>query len=1060
MNNFSSDGQRRQVTVLFADMVDFTPTSEKLGEEAIYTLMRRVIAEMSEAVTNNNGSVQNLTGDGMMALFGAPVAIEDAPLRACQAALDIQTGMQALENELEARYGVRPKFRIGLNTGPIVIGRMGDDDKAEITALGDTVNLAARLEGEAESGGIVLSQATHQLVDGYADSSFAGEREIKGKTGKLPVYVLNGLKESVSRFDLSVTRGLTPLVGRGPELESLQRLWDDCRTGALRVVNIVGEAGLGKSRLVHDFHQRLADEKIFFLQGRCSSSGTATPFLPFIDVVRGSFGINADTPRTDVEQRLTRGLELLGIPPDETLPYLLNLLGQSANDDAVKLIDSEVIGVRTRNALLSLLRERRRVSPVVMFIDDLHWMDSASQELLVKIASEDADLPLLLICAYRPEYEAPWVSLDGALDIRLDQLSRDGSLELIKKRFNTEAVPTGLVQLIGDRAEGNPLFAEEIINYLLEKGQIENGETGLIFHESSGADLPVTIENLLMDRVDRMTPGARSILEAAAVIGMAFSEDLIASVTGIDGGALGHLEEMQDKDLVVFDPSQNSYRIKHALVREAVYKSILGSTREKLHENIAGFLEVSGSEIDGDLTNILAWHYGQTSNDGKAVRFMARAGEQSLMVYSLDEAESHFRDAIQRIERSPGCVDDTELLDILLHLSRVLYFRIDFYGIIALVESYQPVFERVADPHRLGRFLFETGYAHVFSGQHEIGKPILDRAHKIAEETQDDEIVGYASLGLMFYYAYWTEPTTENGELAMDYSANAFRIAETINDGWLAAKSLLGPPLYFANIGKPGESRRRAMRLIEFGRTSNDPRPRTMGLWALAIINSMYFEFEEAISNADESLAAGLCPIDQICARTGKSIAQLSLGQTDEALNAMDDIHAKVSDGGLVILQSISEYTYGLAKLFSGDLAEGVAWIEDWHKQAERLKYHLTEGFYNLYMGEINLEMAIGDEKPPPAVMRRNLWFLLKTLPFAASKARRHLESSVAYFRKYEMPAHLSRSLMNLARLQVAKKQYGKAQVSLDEARSFAEMAEEQALAHRIDAIAAALPAR
>ncbi len=1059
MTDSGTDGQRRLVTVLFADMADYTPTAEKLGEEAVYTLMRQVISHMSDAVTANKGSVQNLTGDGMMALFGAPVAIEDAPLRACGAALDIQNKMRALEGEFEARYGVCPKFRIGLHTGPIVIGSIGDGEKAEITALGDTVNLAARLEGEAGSGGIVLSEATHQLVDGYVDSAFAGEREIKGKSEKLPVYRLDGIKESVSRFDLSVDRGLTPLVGRGSELETLRLSWEGSRTGALRVVNIVGEAGLGKSRLVHDFRQILDDENVFFLQGRCSSSGTATPFLPFIDVVRGSFGITADTPRADIERRLTRGLELLGLSSDDTLPYLLNLLGQSVQDDAVKLIDSEVIGVRTRNALLSLLRERRRVSPVIMFIDDLHWMDSASQELLVKISTGESDLPLLLICAYRPEYAAPWVTLDGAIEIRLDQLSRDRSIELIKKRFDVETVPADLVQLVLNKAEGNPLFAEEIINYLLEKGQIETNGEGLIFHDAAGSELPVTIENLLMDRVDRMEPGARATLEAAATIGAVFSEDLITAVTGLDGAGNDHLAEMRQRDLIVFEPEEKTYRFKHALVREAIYKSILGSTKEKLHQRIAEAMEISANEIDGDLTNILAWHYSQTPIDEKAVRFLARAGEQSLMVYSLDEAEIHFRNAITRIERSPGCVVDTILLDIILHLARVLYFRIDFYGIIALVESYQPVFESVGDTHRLGRLLFETGYAHVFSAQHEIGAPMLERALKIGEETGDDEIIGYASLGLMFHTAYWTPIGADQCRTMLDYSDNAFRIAEALGDGWLAAKSLLGPVLYFSAVGKPGESRRRAVRLVQFGRTSNDPRPRAMGLWSLAITNSVYFNYEEAIANADESLAMGLCPIDQLCAQTAKAGSLVMLGRIDEALIMMEDIHLKASGGGLVILQLVSENSHAVAKLLAGDMAGGVQWLDNWRKQAERMNYAPSRALYDLYMGEINLEMAAGEEKPPLAVMRQNIWFLLKTLPFAAGKARRHLEEAGAFFRAYDMPALLSWSLMDLGRLQLAKKQYDKARVSLDEARSSAEAAEEPALIQRIDALAGALPA-
>ena len=1060
MTHTSTEGHRRQVTVLFVDMANYVPTAEKLGEEAVYALMRQVIAGMSDAVIAHQGTVQNLTGDGMMVLFGAPTAIEDSPLKACRAALDIQTRMQNLEGEIEAQYDVCPKFRIGIHTGPIVIGRIGDDDKAEITALGDTVNVAARLEAEAELGGIVMSEATHRLVEGYVESAFAGARAIKGKSEPLAIYRLDGLKDSVSRFDLAVVQGLTALVGRGAELDRLQRCWEESRSGALRVVNVIGEAGLGKTRLVHDFRQHLDGDNVFFLEGRCSSSGTSTPFLPFIDVVRAFFRIDPDTPRADVEQRLGRGLELLGISSDETLPYLLNILGHDVAGDAVKLIDSEVVGVRTRNAILTLLRERRRVSPVVMFIDDLHWMDSASQELLVTISREDRDLPLLLICAFRPEYDPPWVTLYGALDIRLGQLSRDDTIDLLKSRFDTETVPVDLVRLVLAKAEGNPLFAEEIVNYLLDKGDVETSREGLIFRGGAATDLPVTIENLLMDRVDRLEAGARSALEAAAVIGATFTEDLIEAVTGTEGAVTSHLEEMQRRDLIVFERAQKACRFKHALVREAVYKSILGSAREVLHERIAEAIEGSAKAIDGDQTNSLAWHYSQTPNDEKAVQFLARAGERSLMVYSLEEAEGHLRNAIVRIERSPGCVEDTVLLDILLNLCRVLYFSIDFYGIIALVERYQPVFERVGDPHRLARFLFETGYAHVFSAQHAIGKPILERALAIGEKTDDEEIVGYASLGLMYHHAYWEAPTPETRQKVLGYSATGFRIAQALSDGWLAAKSLIGPALNFIILGQPGEARRWAMRLVEYGRTTNDPRPRAMGLWLLAFTNAVYFNYEEAVANAEESISIGLSPIDRMLATAGKALAQLMLGRHEEALRMLESVHIRCSEGGLVLAQTITEYAYGAAMVVTGDMAGGVHWIEDWRKRFEAMNYVPGSAFYNLYIGEIYLEMALGKEKPPLTVMRRNFWFLLTTLPFAAGKARRHLEEAATFFRKYDMPALLAWSLMDLGRLHAAKKHFEVAWVSLDEARPLAESAEEPALVKRIDAIVAGLPAR
>jgi class 3 adenylate cyclase len=318
-------GQRRQVTVLFADLEGFTPLAEKLGEEATYGLMQGVFGELVEAVHDHRGTVQEFTGDGIMALFGAPLAIEDAPVRACRAALDIQARMEARGADIEAQHGVRPRLRVGLHTGPVVVGNVGSDLRMEFTALGDTVNLASRLESAAVPGTVLVSEGMHDLVDGYVEARFEGEREIKGKAEPQAIYRLEAMKAGVTRFEVSIGRGLTALVGRRRELERLEANWQQAMGGGVRMVEVVGEAGIGKTRLVHEFRQRLGDEP-FFLQGQCAADGSNTPYLPFIEIVRSSFRIPADAGRTEIERRLARGIEVLGVSATETLPYLLNLL--------------------------------------------------------------------------------------------------------------------------------------------------------------------------------------------------------------------------------------------------------------------------------------------------------------------------------------------------------------------------------------------------------------------------------------------------------------------------------------------------------------------------------------------------------------------------------------------------------------------------------------------------------------------------------------------------------------------------------------------------------------
>lgn len=389
----------------------------------------------------------------------------------------------------------------------------------------------------------------------------------------------------------------------------------------------------------------------------------------------------------------------------------------------------------------------------------------------------------------------------------------------------------------------------------------------------------------------------------------------------------------------------------------------------------------------------------------------------------------------------------------------MLYFRIDFYGIIAMVERYLPVVEGLGDPHRLARFLFETGYAHVFSAQQAIGKPMLERSLAIGKETDDREIIGYASLGLMWHYQTWENPTPQTRSLVVELSETAAAIGRELNDVWLTSKAMLGLALYFNLLGQPGESRRRAMRLIEHSRTTNDPRPRAMGLWARAFTNAIYFNFGEAISNAEESIAVGLCPIDRTCALAARGMAQVMLGQTGAALRDLGEMHTRCTEGGLALVLCNSEFPFGVARVVNGDIAGGVRWIEEWRRRFAEWGFYCGSAFYDLYVGEVYLQMAIGRDKPPPAVMLRNFWLLLRTLPFAAAKARRHLQDAAGFFHDHDMPALEAWCLMDLGRLHAAKNRSTNARACLERARPLAEAAEEPALSERIEVCLAELSA-
>src|SRR5208337_3904637 len=368
------EAERRQVTVLFADMVGFTAFSERAGEEAAFTLMQSLAKLMEDAVREQGGVVQSFTGDGIMAVFGAPVAHEDAPLRACRAAMAILERLKTASKDLEARHGVRPQLRIGVNSGPAVVGKVQGGSDAAVTVLGDTVNVAARLQVLVEPGTALLSESTQRFVHGLVEASCFGEHQIKGKSDSQKAYRLDAIREGATRFDAKVQRGLTTYVGRDRELEKLE-LGFNAIGPDIRVFDIVGEPGIGKSRLMHEFIGQIVRERVRVLIGNCTPDGQQTPFRAFIEIVRGAFRLSPSDVEAVAARKLDEGLDGLGLRSSESLGLLLNLLGLKPPRGSLEGLDGLLIGLRTRDLLGQLLQARCRLTPLIMVFEDLQWLD-------------------------------------------------------------------------------------------------------------------------------------------------------------------------------------------------------------------------------------------------------------------------------------------------------------------------------------------------------------------------------------------------------------------------------------------------------------------------------------------------------------------------------------------------------------------------------------------------------------------------------------------------------------------------------------------------------------
>ena len=614
------EGERKLVTVLFADVVESMELAERLGPEEWRRVMDRCLAILCEGVHRFEGMVDTFTGDGLMALFGAPLAQEDHAARACHAALRCLGQLAGYSAELRRERELDFAVRVGLNSGEVVTGAIGDDLTLQYTATGHTVGLARRVESLAAPNTAFLSQHTAALVDRYFMLRDRGLRELKGVRSPVHVYELAGLGQLRSHLEVSRAHGLSRFVGREREMATLESALARAREGAGQVVGVVGEAGIGKSRLCYEFGERCRERGLEVRAGQSTARGARQPLLLVRELVRSVFGVTDwDTERA-VRAKVAGRAVLLDTPIEGELPLILELLGISGDGPSARSgRDDE----RLFATLSRLLLGRREAAPSVIVVEELRWIDPPSEAILKALVEALPSTPTLLIASFRPEYRAGWLRPFNYTSLRLQPLDERSLAGLLRDRLGTDPSLAPLAERIPDRVGGNPFFVEELIRELVESGGIE-GERGA-FRAAAQIDewaLPATVQAVLAARIDRLAEPDRTVLQAAAVIGHQFTEPLLKRVTGLDDKEMrAALRALVGADLFVQSGTAAAgYAFKHDLTQEVAYRSELSERRARIHGAVARALEEQYPDRRDELAGLISHHLEQ-------------AGERSLTAH-------------------------------------------------------------------------------------------------------------------------------------------------------------------------------------------------------------------------------------------------------------------------------------------------------------------------------------------------------------------------------------------------------------------------------------------
>jgi class 3 adenylate cyclase/tetratricopeptide (TPR) repeat protein len=748
-------GERKQVTVLFADIAGFTTIAERLDPEEVHLLMDGCFEQPTTAVHRYEGTVNQYTGDGIMALFGAPIAHEDHPQRALLAALAIQESMHPYSEQLRQDYGIDVRLCLGLNTGMVVVGRIGDDLRMDYTAQGDTTNLAARLQALAEPGTILVSEATYRLTRGYFTFQPLGEQQIRGRA-PVQVFQLTGRQARRTRLDIATEHGLTTFVGRQRELALLEELLGTVKAGHGQIVGVFGEAGMGKSRLLFEFRRRLQQDDITYLEGRCLSYGQSILYLPLVDLLKNHFALEDDSDQA-ISERISHGLEQVGLDASGIAPYLITLLSGRMDDAVLQGLTPEARRKQIFEALRTLFLAMSRQRSLVLAVEDPHWIDQPSEAFLTMLGESIGAAPIMLLLIHRPGYQHRWSEKSYYTQVALHPLSNDESGSLIASVLGVPEVSRDLQALITRKAEGNPFYLEEITRSFLERGIIRREDSGYRLRRSiTPSDVPETIQDVIVSRLDRLPETQKHVVQTAAVIGREFAARLLQRITDIQERLDDCLSELKNLELIyeksVFPDLE--YMFKHVLTQEAAYNILLSTRRTRLHTAIGLAMEELYQERLAERYEELAHHFTQGEAWEKAFYYLAKSGEKARQAYATHEAITFYTRAMAVSEQITPALDAMQLLPVYegrglvwLHLVKPDEAIVDFQMMRQMARGSENQLKE-------GESLCHLAYAHwikMFEGQMPIMEQYAQEALQLAQQSGSHQILAKAltSLGLV-----------------------------------------------------------------------------------------------------------------------------------------------------------------------------------------------------------------------------------------------------------------------------------------------------------------------
>jgi len=977
------EGERKQVTVLFADLKGSMELLADRDPEEARKLLDPVIEHMMEAVHRYEGTVNQVMGDGIMALFGAPLAHEDHAVRACYAALRMLESVKRYAEAVFRRHGVQVEIRVGLNSGEVVVRAIGSDLHMDYTAVGQTTNLAARMEQMARPGTILLAPDTLALAEGFIAVKPLGPVPVKGLDTPVDIYELTGAGSLRSRLHAAAARGLTRFVGRDAEIEQLREVLGRAAEGDGQLVAVVGQPGVGKSRLVWEVIHSQRTLGWLILQAGSVSHGKGTPYLPVVDLLKGYFHIGDREESRAIREKVTGKLLALDRALEPTLPAFLALLDVPVEDRRWEALDPPQRRLRTLDAVRRLLLRESQVQPLLVVFEDLHWIDAETQSALERLVESLPAARILVLVNYRPEYRHDWGGKSYYRQLRLDPLAPARASELLETLLGADQRLTPLKQLLITRTEGNPFFLEESVRSLVDDGVLA-GERGAyrLAAAVGHAQMPATVQALLTARIDRLPPHEKELLQTASVVGTDVPVAVLAAVSGASAEALADgLARLQATEFLyearLFPDA--GYAFKHALTHEVAYGSLLQGRRRALHARAVEAIERLYPERLAEHVERLAHHAVRGETWERAATYLRQAGEKATERSAYQQAAVCFEQALAALGHIPA---SRERLEQAIDLHLDAFGALVVTGALAKVPDHlheaEALTARLGDERRLGWVLVALGNHAWVSGDSDRALEVCQHALAIATRLGDVPLRMRAStfLGLR----QQTAGEYREGVEFLRRAAEALQLHERFGGvfggaGLLSVSARERLAWCLAELGEFEEAMACGEEAVRIAREFDHPHSLAYAHRSLGLISLRRGDASSAILPLERAVqvcrvAQVRLPFDVAAGHLGYAYALV--GRLPEGVNLMEEALADPAATGTTNHPLLLAYL-GEAHLLAGRREDALEVARRALELAHRQKERGNEAWVLRLVGEITAQADPPDQESAQAHYRQAL---------------------------------------------------------------------------------------